>query len=66
MPKFKVKVPDDFAKALAAHPEAEEKFAKMPPSHQREYVEAIVEAKKPETRARRIAGAIEMIAAGKK
>lgn len=61
--KFKVKVPADFAKALAARPAAEAKFAKMPPSHQREYVEAILEAKKPETRARRIAGAIEMIVA---
>jgi uncharacterized protein YdeI (YjbR/CyaY-like superfamily) len=32
-------------------------------SHQREHVEAIVGAKKPETRARRIASAVRMIAA---
>jgi len=63
MKKFKVKVPADFAKALAAHPAAEAKFGKMPPSHQREYVGAILEAKKPETRIRRIAAAIEMIVA---
>lgn len=30
-------------------------------SHQREHVEAIEEAKKPETRARRIANAVRMI-----
>ncbi len=30
-------------------------------SHQREYAEAVAEAKKPETRARRIAGAVKMI-----
>ena len=32
-------------------------------SHQREYAEAIDEAKKPETRARRIAEAVRMIRA---
>lgn len=35
-------------------------------THQREHVEAIEGAKKPETRARRIAGAVEMLRAGVK
>jgi hypothetical protein len=36
-------------------------FEKLPPSHKREYIEAIDEAKKPETRARRIAKAVAML-----
>lgn len=35
-----------------------DKFQRLPPSHVREYVKWIDEAKKPETRARRIEGAI--------
>ena len=36
------------------------------PSHRREYVEWITEAKRPETRDKRIAQAIEMLTQGKK
>lgn len=54
-------IPDDFASALKKNKMALAAFEAMPPSHQREYSEAIVEAKKPETRQRRITGAIEMI-----
>ena len=35
---------------------------KLPPSHKREHVKAIVEARKPETRVRRIEKAIAMLA----
>ncbi|HWP38455.1 MAG TPA: YdeI/OmpD-associated family protein [Gemmatimonadales bacterium] len=54
-------LPRDFARALAARKGARAAFDKMPPSHKREYIEAIEEAKKPETRARRIAQAVQMI-----
>ncbi|MBL8760059.1 MAG: DUF1905 domain-containing protein [Phycisphaerae bacterium] len=37
------------------------KWKAMSFSHQREYVEAIEEAKKPETRQRRIAGCVDMV-----
>lgn len=47
-------VPADFAAALAAAPGARARFDTMTASHRREYVESIEEAKRPETRARRI------------
>ncbi|MFC5263650.1 YdeI/OmpD-associated family protein [Kribbella qitaiheensis] len=55
-----VEVPDDLAAALAAAG-AREAFDKLSFSHRREHVNAINEAKKPETRARRITKAIEML-----
>lgn len=58
-------VPDDLQAALAATPAAADTFERFPPSHRREYLEWIVEAKRPETRARRIAQAVEWIAEGK-
>ena len=57
-----VEVPDDLAAALAAA-DAREAFDKLSFSHRREHVNAITEAKKPETRTRRIAKAVEMIKA---
>ena len=53
--------PADFVKALKAAPEAWERWRALSYSHQREHVEAIEEAKKPETRARRIASAVSTI-----
>ena len=58
-----IKPPADFVKALKATPSAWERWRELSYSHQREYVGAIEEAKKPETRARRILGAVRMIAA---
>ncbi len=54
-----VEVPGDFAAALDAVPAARERFDKMPYTHRKEHVRAITEAKKPETRQRRITKAIE-------
>jgi hypothetical protein len=52
--------PADLTKALKAA-SAWDHWKAMSYSHQREYVEAIEEAKKPETRARRLDGAVRMI-----
>ena len=54
-------LPTDFVTALNNNLGAREAFEAMPPSHQHEYLEVILEAKKPETRLRRIDGAIKMI-----
>ena len=54
-----------FAAALAANRKATAGFAAFPPSHRREYVEWIDEARREQTRARRIAQAVEWIAQGK-
>jgi len=60
--KREVKPPADFAKALKAAG-GWERWKALSFTHQREYVEAIEEAKKPETRARRLVSAVRAIAA---
>jgi hypothetical protein len=57
-------VPDDLARALAEHPKAAASWEKLAPAHRREHVREIIEAKKPETRARRIAKMVEILRAG--
>ena len=57
-----VKPPADFVKALKARPPAWDRYQELSYSHSREHVEAIVGARKPETRARRIAIAVRAIA----
>jgi hypothetical protein len=52
--------PADLVKALKAA-RALEGWHALSYSHQREYVEAIEEAKKADTRTRRIAGAVQMV-----
>lgn len=52
-----VEAPDDLRAALA-EAGLEGAWAKLSYTHQREHVEAIEDAKKPETRARRIAAAV--------
>ncbi len=59
------KPPVDFAAALKKSKPARTTFDAFSPSQQREYVEWIEEAKRPETRERRIAQAIDMLAEGK-
>ena len=59
--KREVKPPADFMKALKAAPPAWHRWRNLSYTHQREYAEAIREAKKPETRARRIEIAIRAI-----
>ena len=57
-----VEVPDDFAAALGAAPAAKAAFDALSYSHQRQHVEAVLGAKAPETRARRVAAAIAKLA----
>jgi len=64
-PKKPPRVPADFTAALARAKRAREHFAGFSPSHQREYVEWITEAKQAATRERRIAQALAWIAEGK-
>jgi uncharacterized protein YdeI (YjbR/CyaY-like superfamily) len=64
--KPEIPVPDDFAAELAKAQGARERFDSWAPSHRREYLEWIIEAKRPETRAKRIAEAGAWIAEGKK
>lgn len=63
-PKPEIPMQDDLAAALS--PAARAVFDGFAPSHRREYLEWIVEAKRPETRAKRVAQAAEWLAEGKK
>ncbi|HKD37654.1 MAG TPA: YdeI/OmpD-associated family protein [Pirellulales bacterium] len=68
-PKPKAKkpaqIPDDVKRALKKHKQAGATFEAFSPSHRREYIEWIVEAKQPATRDRRIATMVEWLAEGK-
>jgi len=58
-----IEPPIDLAQALKANSAAQARWDKLSYSHRREHVEAIEEAKKPATRARRIAKTIEQLRA---
>ena len=60
-----VEVPKDFADALKKT-DLTEVFSKMSFTHQKEYVRAIIEAKKEETRIRRIEKTIEQLISKRK
>jgi Bacteriocin-protection, YdeI or OmpD-Associated/Domain of unknown function (DUF1905) len=59
-----VEVPAALAAALAADPQAGAAFESMAFTHRKEYARWIEEAKREETRQRRVQQAIEMIKAG--
>jgi hypothetical protein len=61
-----VKAPADLLAALAKKPKARKTFEGFAYSHRKEYVSWIEEAKRPETRARRVAQAVEWMAEGKR
>jgi uncharacterized protein YdeI (YjbR/CyaY-like superfamily) len=56
-----VRVPVDLRAALADDPAVKDAFTRMSYTHRREYVEWVEEAKRPETRARRIAGTVQRV-----
>ncbi|KGM55849.1 hypothetical protein N800_12170 [Lysobacter daejeonensis GH1-9] len=64
-PRPALPVPEDLVRALAAMPAAQETFDAFPPSQRREYIEWITEAKRNDTRQRRLAQAVEWMAEGK-
>ena len=64
-PKVELEIPEDLTKALKKNKKALTTFEAFPPSHKREYVEWIVEAKGADTRRRRLESAVEWIAEGK-
>ena len=59
-----VKVPDDLAAALAADSTVEAAFAALAPSHRKEFVRWVTEAKREQTRTDRVAKTVEMVRAG--
>lgn len=59
--KREITPPEDLVRALKGVEGATERWRALGYTHQREHVEAIEGAKKPETRTRRIAAAVEML-----
>jgi len=64
-PKKALAMPDDFQRAIKGNPKAFETFQNFSPSHQREYIEWITEAKRAETRAERLKTTLQWVAEGK-
>jgi uncharacterized protein YdeI (YjbR/CyaY-like superfamily) len=64
-PKKPLKIPGYFRAALKKNKQAQATFDGFSPSHQREYVEWITEAKQETTRDKRLATTLEWLAEGK-
>ncbi len=64
-PKAPVKVPAYLKSAIQKNKKAAATFEKFSPSHRREYVEWVTEAKSDETRNRRVAQSVAWMAEGK-
>jgi hypothetical protein len=62
----KVSIPPDLKSALEKDPAAKTAFQKLSYSHQKEHVNAILDAKRPETRQRRILKTLSMLTEKKK
>lgn len=60
-----VEVPDDLAGALASDPDARARFDGLAPSHRKEFVRWVTEAKRESTRADRVAKTLEMLRDGR-
>ncbi|OFE18825.1 hypothetical protein BA895_01175 [Humibacillus sp. DSM 29435] len=61
-----VTVPDDLAQALAAEPAAAAFFDGLAPSHRKEWVRWVEEAKRAQTRTSRVAQTVVSLSAGKR
>ena len=58
-------MPEELALAFANDVAARDAFNSLAYTHRREYADWIAEAKRPETRERRVARALEMLREGK-
>jgi uncharacterized protein YdeI (YjbR/CyaY-like superfamily) len=56
-----VEVPPDLAAALAAEPAAARAWEGLSYTHQKEWARSVTDAKKPETRLRRVQAAVEKL-----
>ncbi len=65
VPRPAPETPPDLAAALARNRRAQATFDAFPPGKRREYVDWITEAKRAETRQKRLAQAVEWLAEGK-
>lgn len=64
-PAKRLAVPADLVKVLKGNARARATFEKFPPGHRRDYVQWITDAKREETRRKRVATAVAWMAEGK-
>jgi Bacteriocin-protection, YdeI or OmpD-Associated/Domain of unknown function (DUF1905) len=64
--KRTVEVPSDLKKIIDRDPKAREAWPKLSFTHQKEYVKSIEDAKKPETREKRIATMLDTLRKGQR
>lgn len=64
-PRAELPTPADLTFSLKKNPAARATWEKFPPSHRREYIEWLTEAKRPETRAKRLATTLDWLTAGR-
>ncbi len=57
-------IPNDVLDGLNRVPEAKLRFDSLPKSHKKEYLAWVLEAKKPDTRARRVESMVERLVRG--
>src|ERR1044072_3971234 len=65
-PKGEAEVPPELAEALAGDDAAAATFTAFPPSPRRDYCDWVAEAKRPETKAKRVADAVAWMREGKR
>ena len=65
-PKISLDIPDEFATALAKNKKAKENFDKLALTYRRHYIGWVADAKRAETKKRRIAESIALLEQGKK
>jgi uncharacterized protein YdeI (YjbR/CyaY-like superfamily) len=63
-PRPEMAVPNDLQIALHDDPEAEAAFEKLPYSHKREHIDWILEARRVDTRPRRVDETVRAVTAG--
>jgi uncharacterized protein YdeI (YjbR/CyaY-like superfamily) len=65
-PKPELEMPGDLRTALDGNAAAKTIYESFPPSAKRDYLEWLIEAKRPETRAKRLAEAVQWMSEGKR
>jgi len=56
-----VEIPPELAEAFAANPDAKAAFDKLAPTHRKEHARSVADAKKPETRTRRVEAVLRAV-----
>src|SRR4051794_3025781 len=56
-----IAIPDELQQALDANPEAKQAFERLAPTHRKEHARAVADAKRPETRQKRVQAVLRAV-----